>query len=430
MRFNPSRHRVKRLIDRVFYKKTFDYYDTISKVSHGLASTFDCEKIYSVVCTTLFSTLDLRGCYLFAASRDGSFKIVYHKPSKLKKTEGQYSSKDELPVLEAGSAIVHYFQDDNDILIRDDLALIKEKCGHRTIENIRDEFDRFGGKVAVPVYDNHELVLLIIAGGKKSGNALSDEDFKLLITVSHQSAVAIKNAKLYKEKLEAERLASIGMMSATFAHEIRNPLTSLKTFAQLMPEKYNDVEFRNTFSKIVVDDIDRINGLIKDLLDYSTNKSQCVDRVNIYSLVDETIEYVRGKLDMDRRTIQVEKEYEKDAEINTYGDIKKLRQAIFNIVNNGCQAMNGHGVLTVKIRPNGHDVSIDISDTGEGIPPAHMDDIFSPFVTSKEMGIGLGLAISKKIIDDHGGAIKVQSRLSEGTTFTVSLPLNDMGVVQ
>jgi len=430
MRFNPARHRIKSVIDRIFYKKTFDYYDTINKVNRGLASTFDYEKIYSVVCTTIFSTLDVKVCYLFAASRDGSFKVVYHKPIKWKESEGQGRSKHELPVLDEGSAVVHYFQDDNDILIRDDLALIKEKSGHRTIENIRDEFDRLGGTVAVPVYDNSELVLLIIVGEKKSDKALSVEDIKLLITISHQAEVAMKNAKLYKEKLEAERLASIGMMSATFAHEIRNPLTSLKTFAQLMPEKYNDVEFRNTFSKIVVDDIERINGLIKDLLDYSTTKSQCIDSVNISSLVDETIEYVRGKLDIDRKTIQVEKKYEKDVEINTCGDIKKLRQAFFNIFNNGCQAMNDNGVLTVNIRPNGQDVSIDISDTGEGIPPAHMDDIFSPFVTSKEMGIGLGLAISKKIIDDHGGTIQVQSRLSEGTTFTVSLPLNDMEAVQ
>jgi two-component system sporulation sensor kinase C len=116
-----------------------------------------------------------------------------------------------------------------------------------------------------------------------------------------------------------------------------------------------------------------------------------------------------------------EKNYGND-EIKMSGDAERLKDAFVNIINNGCQAMNAGGVLKVDMNPNGRNVDIMITDTGEGIPQEDIDKIFDPFVTTKEMGVGLGLAISRKIIEDHSGGIKVKSKLLKGTTFTISLP--------
>jgi signal transduction histidine kinase len=266
---------------------------------------------------------------------------------------------------------------------------------------------------------------LIILGERLSGDIFINEDINLLNTIAHQTAIALKNAGLYKEKIDSERLASIGMMSATFAHEIRNPLTSLKTFAQLMPEKYNDEEFRDTFSKIVEGEIERIDGLIGNLLDFSSEKKPAyVNEFNLVDLVGETVRYVENKMEIERRTIEIEKKYTED-EIPMTGDAEKLKQMFINILMNGCQAMNGEGVLTVKMHQNSKYVDVSITDTGKGIPPGDISKIFDPFVTTKEMGVGLGLAISKRIIEDHNGKVKVRSTVSKGSTFTISLPVQN-----
>ena len=122
------------------------------------------------------------------------------------------------------------------------------------------------------------------------------------------------------------------------------------------------------------------------------------------------------------KNILIEKVYN-NVNIDMYGDVEKLKQAFINIFNNGCQAMHGKGVLTINIKPNAKNVEISVGDTGEGIHPDDLPKIFDPFVTTKEMGVGLGLAISKRVIEDHHGKIRVKSKLSSGTQFTISLPM-------
>ncbi len=107
------------------------------------------------------------------------------------------------------------------------------------------------------------------------------------------------------------------------------------------------------------------------------------------------------------------------------GDATKLKQAFVNVITNGCQAMNGNGILTVEINQNSRNVDVKIKDIGNGIHPDDILKIFDPFITTKEKGVGLGLAISKRIIEDHNGKITVRSELSKGSTFTISLPVQN-----
>ena len=190
-------------------------------------------------------------------------------------------------------------------------------------------------------------------------------------------------------------------------------------------KKYNDIEFRNTFSKIVEGEIEKIDGLINDLLDFSMHKKASgINNFNLVSLVDETIDYIKRKDPYNNGSIAVQKKYN-DSEIFMTGDASKLNQAFVNIITNGYQAMNGEGQLTVNINPDGNNVKIVITDTGEGIEPESISKIFDPFVTTKEMGVGLGLAISKRIIEDHKGELNVDSSVSAGTSFTITLPVQN-----
>jgi signal transduction histidine kinase len=282
---------------------------------------------------------------------------------------------------------------------------------------------------SVPVFVDNKLELLLVLGEKISGDIFTDEDIKLLNTISDQTAIAIKNAKLYMDKLSSDRLASIGMVSATFAHEIKNPLTSIKTFAQLLPERYSDIDFRENFSKIVVDSVDRITGLIADLLDFSAGRSPGeMIPSDITGLLDEIIDEVKANLRLNNRKINIEKDY-KNISVNVLGDEKRLRQAFTNIILNGCQAIpdsRDDGIVRVGINENEKNVDISVTDNGDGIPPEDITRIFEPFFSTKTIGAGLGLAITRKIIEDHYGKIVVDSTFKKGTTFKITLPIKKM----
>lgn len=404
-------------------KKIYDYYAVVQKISRELTSKFSLDNIYSFIGDTLLSTLALRDIYVLSQLPGGNFGEVYRtscgkSKDALKKTGvSDYQPEMHITVEKESEAIKH-LKKLNEVVVKD-----QNKDGSEPLKEITSFLETFHGEALVPVGVDDKLTLIMILGGKMSGVMFNSEDISLMNTVAHQTAIAIKHVRLYQENLILEKLAAIGMMSATFAHEIRNPLTSLKTCAQLMPERYDDADFRDTFSRIVRDDVKKIEGLIKDLLDFSAEEIfSGTDDCDLTAVIDETIENVQYKHTLERKNICIEKRYRSDA-IKMTGSVNMLTRAFRNIINNGCQAMGNGGLLIVGINPNGRNVNISIRDTGIGMSHEEITRIFEPFYTTKPLGVGLGLAISKRIIEDHGGRIKVESRLSQGTIFTVSLPL-------
>jgi signal transduction histidine kinase len=430
--FDPLRNRVQKIVDRVFYKKTYDYYSMVRKVSRDLASLFDAEKIYNFVGNVIFSTMGLRNIYILSAAPGGNFHALfaqtYGKDEKKGKKQDASSLKNirkdkELTKIQGDSDTIRYLMKTGDILIREEIIRMKEYSDEETLADIQRDLLPFQGEAIVPIMIDNKLEYLIILGEKLSGDIFTDEDVNLLNTISNQTAIALKNAKLYAEKISSERLASIGMVSATFAHEIRNPLTSIKTFAQLMPEKYADEEFRESFSKIANDEITRIDRLIKDLMSFaSKNVMPPNDVVDLTEVLNKTIDTVKVQLQLEGKDITIEKLFQ-ITPMNIHGDSQKLEQSFMNIINNGCQAMGERGRLSVDIKLNGQFADVKIIDTGRGIPYTEINKIFDPFFTTRSRGVGLGLAISRKIIEDHGGEVSVESVVSQGTTFTVSLPM-------
>ncbi len=424
------KNKIYGFISEFLYKKKYDYYSTVRKVSQSLASIFELNEICVFVGDSIFSTLNLKNICIMSVVPRGGYEIVYTNCSRGKRLEHVEHDDNDSHKVRIGrrSDIVKLLKSSDDIIIKNELPKDDAVLEQDAVERIRDKLEILSCETMVPVFVDKKLTLLMCLGEKITGDKFTREDINLLNTISDQMSIAIKNAKLYSEKIHTEKLASIGMMSATFAHEIRNPLTSLKTFAQLIPEKYNDPEFRNKFSKIVLSEIDRINGLIEDLLDFSQKKtSPGIKDFDVTMILDETVDYVRNRLEFEEKPISIEKQYDGNG-FSLSGNSEKLKHAFVNIINNGCQSMSGEGVLIVDVSPNGKNIDIAITDSGEGIPQDELDKIFDPFVTTKEMGMGIGLAISKKIIEDHGGKIKVKSRVAKGTTFTVTLPAHDVGV--
>lgn len=444
--FNPVRNRIQAMIDKIFYKKTYDYYSVIQKVSHELASTFSLKGIYSFVGDTISSALGLKNFYMLSLFPDKKYKVV-HLISSEKKDEGKKEKavKDkyfksemsdevsktqvEEKIINSKSEVVNLLKKLNEVIVREELPQMPG-ISREVADKVNTELMPFKGEAVVPVFIDGKLELMMVLSEKQSGDIYTDEDVRLLNTISDQTAIAVKNARLYLDKVRSERLASIGMISATFAHEIKNPLTSIKTFVQLLPERYSDTDFRENFSRLVIDGVNRIDGLIQDLLDFSSGKiSVELNPVNVTEIMDKVVDEALIQIQLKNRKIEIEKDY-KNIEVDMMGDGKRLRQAFINIILNACQAIperKEDGKIAVSINLGEENVGILIADNGEGIPPEDIPRIFEPFFSKKTVGAGLGLAITKKIIEDHYGKIEVDSILKKGTIFKITLPIKKMG---
>ncbi len=225
---------------------------------------------------------------------------------------------------------------------------------------------------------------------------------------------------LKEEVARSQRLASLGNLAAGLAHEIRNPLSSIKGFATYFRERLKDTPEDQRSADIMVGEIDRLNRVITQLLDLSQPAKPKTHLLELVSLTDEVIEIVSQRAR--ESGIKIAKSFAQN-KLPHRGDGDQLRQVLLNIFLNALEAMEGAGTLTVSIdQPQGRGARIIIEDTGPGITAESLPHIFDPYFTTKPTGTGLGLAIAQKIIDAHGGEIQVESKLGVGTRVTIFLP--------
>src|SRR5437867_5838476 len=242
----------------------------------------------------------------------------------------------------------------------------------------------------------------------------------------------------------SDRLASLGTLSAGMAHEIKNPLVSIKTFAQLLPERYQESDFRATFSSLIVHEIDRIDSLVNQLLRFARPAKPLLRPIHLHEVLEKTFQLVQHRLY--QKEIKITRTLE--ASLDTIrADSDQMEQVFLNFFLNAMDAMKRGGELTVatEIRTGDSLVThllpadeerhealcISIRDTGEGIKKEDIARVFDPFFTTKDFGTGLGLSVVHGIIEEHGGQIEVESEVAKGTVFHIFLPLVhfDQGVV-
>lgn len=231
--------------------------------------------------------------------------------------------------------------------------------------------------------------------------------------------------QLEGEKSQAERLASIGALASGIAHEIRNPLVAIKTFAELLPERFSEEDFRHDFAKVVIREIERIDDLVARLRGLATAPVQKRRPLELRAPLEETLALLRGQLEQAR--IDVKTIYDNDLPLVS-GDPAQLTQLFLNLLVNALEAMEPGGRLTVRIVnrsvPGGETVLVEIQDSGTGIPEALLGKIFDPFVTTKPRGSGLGLSICRGIADAHGAMIRAQNNPSgRGAIIAIDFPV-------
>ncbi len=233
-------------------------------------------------------------------------------------------------------------------------------------------------------------------------------------------AVVRRMERLEQEVRHADKLKAISTLAAGMAHEIKNPLTSIKTFASFLPEKGTDPEFQQKFQRIVTQEVDKIDRIVRGLLDFAKPAQPNLASTRASKLLDETLDVLSNEC-LTRR-VEVRRAYTTEDIIQA--DPQQLRQVFLNLFLNSLEAMNGHGGrLVVSTARQDRSLTVTIADSGCGISKEQLTHIFDPFFTTKSSGTGLGLSIVHGIIKEHRGTIAFDSDGHSGACCTMTFPL-------
>ncbi len=254
-----------------------------------------------------------------------------------------------------------------------------------------------------------------------------DEIGQLASTFNEMIDGLRKNRELKEQLNQAERAAVIGRLTASVAHEVRNPLNVINLSIDHVSTKYApaDEKQRAQFMEIlssIKDEIARLKSMVSDLLNLGRPSYLALNPVDLRELVEETMTLVRQQADAQGVQIVVNGDG-RCGEV--MGDRERLKSCLSNIVINALQAMPKGGSLRASVKRSDEIVEVRISDSGIGISEAAIEQIFNAYFSTRESGFGLGLAVTKSIIEDHHGTIQVESQVNEGTTFTVRLPAHE-----
>ncbi|HJV64487.1 MAG TPA: ATP-binding protein [Geomonas sp.] len=290
---------------------------------------------------------------------------------------------------------------------------------------------QWGGHIAMEMEKYLEVLLYNVVGGitgflsqqersrrqqlEETAQGLEESYQKL----QSQSELIIR---IEEQLRRAERLSALGELSAILAHEIRNPLASIRGTAEILMEEGTPPESRHEFLDILVKESDRLNGVVEDFLRMARTEPSAKTPCDI----NEELANIVSLLSAEARAKKIELQLKTSPLPQLTADSGKLRQAFVNIILNGIQASPAGGRVTVSTvyHPDSGRVGISFSDSGPGIQPEAKAKIFEAFFTTKGNGTGLGLPITKKIVEGHGGSVQVESEPGRGATFTVFLPVN------
>lgn len=224
--------------------------------------------------------------------------------------------------------------------------------------------------------------------------------------------------KMAERLLKSERLAAIGELATMVAHDLRNPLQGIAAGVHYVKKSYSDKSNEKMASVIqcMENSVHYSDKIIKDLLDYSLNVKLDLSEADPHSVVKEALSQITIP-----ESIAVVEQFETNPKIVV--DIQKIKRAVINILTNAVDAMPSGGTLTLLSKQTPDNLELSVADTGVGIPKEKMDKLWTPFMTTKAKGLGLGLPIAKRFVEEHGGTITVKTQPNEGTTFTLSIPI-------
>ena len=421
--FHPVKTWIEMALNRYFYRERHDYPKILKESSERLSTTLETRSTADYI-TGLVSRMfraELVRVYLRDASRDGFVALVRNHSG---------DSRLDL-VVPLTSPLSSYLQRDRRLLVRDEVPQHPED---KTIGPAIAELRDLGGELAIAFWHLGRLWGFVIVGAKLSGDPYFSEDIDFMLTLGSQAAIAIENLQLHRqmeeERLRAERLGVIGTLASGIAHEIKNPLVAIRTFAELLPERFRDEDFHGEFSKVVMREIGRIDGLVARLRELASRPAQQLVALDLRTPIDETLALLRGQLE--QKQIRVGTDYGR-AVPSILGEPNLLKQLFLNLFMNAIEAMETGGELSVRLRLR-HILGVsgivaEVTNSGTEISENIINQIFEPFFSTKPGGSGLGLAICRNIADAHRATIRVRNNtVPNGVTFIIEFPVSDLSL--
>ncbi|MCZ7644277.1 MAG: ATP-binding protein [Planctomycetota bacterium] len=433
----------------------------LRELSQFLQQTLDGERLNHVIllCVTAGHALGFNRAFLFKrnhqnsrlearmavgpTSREEAFRIWAEISShgrtlhELVEELDRYPSR-ETPLFAMVRQLSYAMDDPSEIVVR---TALEKKPQVLTApahdERVTDHFRRVFGHaefVSVPMVAKGSVVGVLLADNLYSGRAITEDHVKLLSLFGAQAALAIENAETYAELrksmselrsaqekiVHAEKLAAVGKMAAHVAHEIRNPLATIGGFARAVLKRPENVERVQRNVGIISEEASRLENMLKGVMDFARPTSPVFKLGDLNAVVQKAFRAHAEPLGQKK----IQAELDLDSSLPEVGfDEGQILQVLHNLIRNAADSMPNGGAFLLKTGREGEMATIMVQDTGCGIPPEVRDRMFSPFVTTKPDGTGLGLAVTKKIVDDHLGVIRCESTPGEGTTFQIGLPL-------
>ncbi|NQT07181.1 MAG: GAF domain-containing protein [Candidatus Omnitrophica bacterium] len=422
----PLENLLTQATDKYLFQKKYDYRELLKTFSTEVLSVLDINRLVNITVDKLSSVIKIESCGVLLLNKaKDRFELVASAGIRGKST-----------VFGMDSTLVTF-------LDRTKLFLSIKDQGKDSVlpDKILQDMNKLKLVLAIPLVIHEEMIGILTLGKKKSDEDYTQDDMTILTTLARALSIAINNAEMFDElgKTQAEaaqreKMAVIGTLAAGINHEICNPLGIARGQCEVFLLNARDGLYKNRsqdeqmfeamrIMEKVIKETDRATAITKKLSSFAKpGKGHSAESVNVAEQVDEVIALIGHDLMLGK--IEMVKDIPTDTP-TIAADHKQIQEILFNLIRNAAQAIDENGKVTVKTRQKDSKLSIDITDTGHGIPEDKLEQIFNPFYTTKApgKGTGLGLFIVRQIVQKNKGTITVKSKAGEGTTFMLEFPV-------
>jgi signal transduction histidine kinase len=422
----PLRGRVEGSINRWMFQEKYELTRRIESLRADLANVIDMRALVPRVLSALEDSRRITHASIYLVDPDGSgYELAGHVGPR---PEGRFD------------AITHraFFERLRRAGVISLEGLEREIAARRTVSTEEREslqlmlrtLEQMNGSVALGFNGEDQLLGALVLRDERLREAYSSDEIELFRGVATTIGVTLQNSQVYERMKERDRLAALGQMAAGLAHEIRNPLGSIKGAAQLLQPVGAPAQDNNTreFLDIIVEEVNRLNKIVSQFLDYARPYRGEQRPLEVNEVVRKTLQLLAKE--QGQHEVEIVTNFAEGLP-PVRADAEQMLQVFINLSLNAVQAMpqGGRLLISTSLRRATRRgaaaafLEVRFRDTGVGIPPGDQRNLFIPFFTTKEKGTGLGLPISQRIIENHGGTIEVRSQPGEGATFTVLLPI-------
>jgi signal transduction histidine kinase len=407
-------------VEKILYKDKYAYLDTLRAFSRNMTFILDQEELLQSVVRNVAELMGLERAAIFVANEvTGRFEL---------RAQARGALPDD-SILTEDSAIIEHLRKNKKSFLKEEMERILPQ---NEMVKIEADLSRIEASLLIPFVGEGELIGVFALGEKASKEMFSHLDIELLETLANQIALILNYKRMEEQLSQQQKLLGLGTMAAGIGHEIGNAIVSVQTFLQLFPERRLDKEFYEQFGKTALEDSQRIAqlvGMMRKLAQRHSSMSE-FKPLDIRMVIEQAALLLKKAID--KKNIKIIKRYQKVPEVK--GDESLLLMAFLNLFRNSLDFLPAGGKIAVslsdqeKVRlgPKGKPqqcVRIEISDNGPGIAKEHLSSVFEPFFTTRLEGIGLGLSMVHRVIEEHGGNIVLDSQVGKGATFIINLPV-------